>query len=103
MELQRDYPEPQEAVDALVQHASGDDEGVLRDTLVDANSQAAAYQTHMEEVNVLLDHVCDDTAGVVPFQISTDLRDCQKEARFAAEWFDEFAKKTKAAHDERFK
>lgn len=103
MPINTDYPEPEEAAEALVEHASGDGEGVLRDTLVEANSQANAYSTHMEEVNVLLDHVCDDTQGVVPFQIKNDLRQSQREAQFAAQWFDEFALKLKAVHDERFK
>lgn len=103
MELQRDYPTPEEAADALVKNASGDGEGVLRDVLVEANGQATAYAHHMQQVNVLLDHVCDDTAGVVPFPLSDDLRDAQKHAQYAAEWFEEFAAKVKDAHDERFK
>lgn len=103
METQRDYPTPEEAANALVKHASGDGEGVLKDTLVEANSQANAYAYHMQQVNALFDHVCDDTSGVVPFPLEDDLRDAQKHAQYAADWFDDFALKVKEAHDERFK
>lgn len=80
MTTRYELPEPEDVAEQIVEEYSGDGEGVLRDSLIDAQIQAFNYAYQIQEAMMVFDYALDDPGiypGVVyPPRLSRALNDC---------------------------
>lgn len=90
--------DPEEVAKELVEAYSGDGEGILRDSLVEAQVQAENHAYHMQQVCIACDYVLDDPA-IYGKVVSSALSDMYDTANTLYKFFDELGVRLKTEID----